>query len=174
MSNRNGYTQETDRKRDSGEDLSTQRAVKAVFDLASQGSLGVEDLRKSIETVPRFIEAAMETVRELSSISSQAHASQSAAFDAIRAAQSKTHETLSELAKQLDSEEAKMKIAEMLHAMIMQLMSTIGNMNQDNNKTFSEFAADAAKTAGAVLGIGAILALAGAGAAYASSIFEKK
>jgi hypothetical protein len=163
-----GHAAETD------EASSASKAVEGILELASQGSLSIEDLKNSIENVPRFIDAAMETIKELSTISTQAHASQSAAIDAIKAAQSKTHDTLSELAKQVDSEEAKMRIAEMLHTAFMQLMSTLGTMNQDNNKTFGDFAADAAKTAGAVLGIGTILALATAGAAYAASVINKK
>lgn len=158
---------------DNGSREKAESAVNAALNLASKGKLTVDDVKRGLDMGPLFIQTALETIKTLSAISGEARESQASVVEAVAAAQKMTAETLTELSKDMSSQESKMEIARMLHAQFMQLAQTLGTINSDNNRTFVQIAADAAKTAGAVLGIGTILALAGAGAALAASQLKK-
>jgi hypothetical protein len=151
-------------------ETAAEQAAAAALALAADDKLTVAQLKTFAETVPKFVEAAVEAIKTSGAIASTAADSHSAAFATLQRQQASQDRILDAIAASLpkmESDAARLQVNEMLlEAFKINAASaeTVSKMNESNNSTFGSMADTAGKVGLAVLGIGLLAASAAVGA----------
>lgn len=151
-------------------ETAAEQAAAAALTLATDDKLTVAQLKTFTETVPKFVEAAIEAIKTSASIASTAADSHSAAFVTLQSQQASQNRILDSLTASLskmESDAARLQVAAMLmeaFKISVAQADTVAKMNKSNNTTFGKIAQTAGKVGLAVLGIGLLAVGAAAGA----------
>lgn len=139
-----------------------QSAAEAIV-LAANEKLTLAHLRTVIETVPHFVDAAIEAIRICGEAAVAAGNSQSEAFETLRiqvGAQERILIAIGALSPKMDSEQGRLRIAEMLFEAfkITAAQADLAQkMNDSNNRTWVEITSGVLKTTAGVVGAGVLL-----------------
>ena len=151
-------------------ETSAEQSAAEAIALATNEKLTLGYLRTVVETVPHFVDAAIEAIRTCGKLALEAGNSQSEALETLRfqiGTQERMLMSIGALSSRMDSEQGRIKIAEMLFEAFKITAAQADmaqKMNDSNNRTWIEITSGVLKTTAGVVGAGVLLL--GAAATY--------
>ena len=107
-----------------------------IENLAGQGQLSPEQVASAVPYIPNLFELQKESIQKLGTVIETAGARQQAALDIVAKSLDTQFEILEDLSKSANTDETRLKLAEVIERVGQHGRDIALAMNQDNNRTW--------------------------------------